>query len=73
MDAIDNTESIIIGTDRNEVLNRLQTTFSMEFERYGKIKESEIRPMGYKTRQAWTRIRKHNKKYPDTKLVDNIH
>ena len=33
-----------------KILNRLQTNeFSMEFERYGKIKESEIRPMGDET------------------------
>jgi len=56
---------VIIGTDRNEFLNSVQTEFAMEFERYGKLKESEIRPMDYKTRQAWTRIRKHIKNEPD--------
>ncbi len=63
---INTTKSIIVGTDRNEVLNRLQTTFAREFERYGKLKESDIRPMDYKTKQAWSRIRKHIK---DTKQV----
>ena len=58
---INTTESLIVGTDRNEVLNRLQTAFAREFERYGKLKESDIRPMDYKTTQAWTRIRKHIK------------
>ncbi len=58
-DAIKNTESIIVGTYRNEVLNRIQTSFAREFERYGKLKESDIRPTDYVTRQAWTRIRKH--------------
>ena len=53
---------MIVGTDRQEVLNRLQTTFAREFERYGKLKESDIRPMDYETKQAWTRIRKHIKK-----------
>ncbi len=52
---------IIVGTDRKDVLNRLQTSFAREFERYGKLKESDIRPMDYKTKQAWTRIRKHIK------------
>jgi len=56
---INTTESVIVGTDRNEVLNRLQTAFSREFERYGKLKESDIRPMDYKTKQAWARIRRH--------------
>ena len=58
---INTTESIIVGTDRNEVLNTLQIAFEREFERYGKLKESDIRPMDYSTRQAWTRIRKHIK------------
>ena len=60
-DAINNTEAIIVGTDRQEVLDRLQTVFAREFKRYGKLKESEIRPMYYETKQAWTRIRKHIK------------
>jgi hypothetical protein len=60
--AINNTESIIVGTDRKEVLERLQTSFTREFERYGKLKESDIRPTDYATRQAWIRIKKHIKK-----------
>jgi hypothetical protein len=63
-DAINNTESITVGTDRKEVLNRLQTGFAREFQRYGKFKESDIRPTDYATRQAWTRIRKHVKNTP---------
>ena len=59
--AINNTESVIVGTDRQEVLNRIQTTFAREFQRYGKLKESEIRVTDYETKQAWTRIRKHIK------------
>ena len=58
---INTTESVIVGADRAEVLNRLQTTFAMEFERYGKLKESEITDMDYKTKQAWNRIRSHIK------------
>ena len=58
---INTTESVIVGTDRQEVLTRIQSAFAREFERYGKLKESDIRPMDYKTKQAWTRIRKHIK------------
>ena len=58
---INTTESMIVGTDRSEVLNRLRTAFASEFGRYGKLKESDIRPMDYKTKQAWMRIRKHIK------------
>ncbi|MDN5867385.1 MAG: hypothetical protein L0H55_08290 [Candidatus Nitrosocosmicus sp.] len=64
-DAINNTESLIVGADRNEVLNRLQTAFGREFKRYGKLRESEIRPIDYETKQARTRIRKHIKNMPD--------
>jgi hypothetical protein len=60
--AINNTESILVGTDRKEVLNRIQTVFAREFQRYGKLKESEIRPTDYETKQARTRIRKHVKR-----------
>ena len=63
-EGINNTESITVGTDRKEVLNRLQTSFAREFERHGKLKESDVRPTDYLTKQAWTRIRKHIKKYP---------
>jgi hypothetical protein len=59
--AINNTESIIVGTDRKEVLDRLQTVFAREFERYGKLKESDITHVDYETKQAWKRIRKHIK------------
>ena len=58
---INTTESVIVGTDRLEVLNRIQSAFAREFEHYGKLKESDIRLMDYKNKQAWSRIRKHIK------------
>ena len=64
-DAINNTECVIVGTDRQEVLNRLQTTFAREFQRYGKLKESDIRPIDFVTKQAWKRIRRHVKSKTD--------
>ena len=63
-DAINNTESIIVGTAKQEALNRIQTAFGREFKRYGKLRESDIRPIDYETKQAWTRIRKHIKNMP---------
>ena len=62
--AINNTESIIVGTVRKEVLNRIQTAFAREFERYGKLKESDISHINYETKQAWRRSRKHIKSEP---------
>jgi len=58
---INTTEAVIVGTDRLEVTNRMQSAFAREFERYRKLKGSDIRPMNYKTKQAWSRIRKHIK------------
>ncbi len=58
---INTTESVIVGTDRQEVLTGIQSAFAREFEHYGKLKESDIRPMDYKTKQAWSRMRKHIK------------
>ena len=58
---INTTESVIVGTDRLEVLNRIQSAFAREFDRYGKLKESDIRPMDNTTKQAWSRIRRHIK------------
>ena len=60
-DAINNTESIIVGTDRQEVLNRIQTAFAREFERYGKLRSQIFDLWILETKQAWTRIRKHIK------------
>ena len=64
---INTSESVIVvtGANRDELLKRLQTAIAREFKRYGELKESDIRPMDYKTKQAWTRIRKHIKSEPN--------
>jgi hypothetical protein len=62
---INNTDTIIVGTDRQEVLDWLQERFAKEFRRFGKLKELDIRPMDYETKQAWTRIRRHIKNVPN--------
>ncbi len=56
---INNTESLIVGTDRNEVLERIQTAFDRQYKRYGKLKRADIRAVDYETLQAWKRIQKH--------------
>jgi hypothetical protein len=58
---LNNTEPVIVRTDRQEALNRIQSTFAREFERYGKLKESDIRITDHTTKQVWSRIRKHIK------------
>ncbi len=62
---INTTETIIVGTDRDEVLNWIQEHFAMEFRRFGVLKESNTLLRKYEVKQAWTRIRKHIKKYPN--------
>ena len=41
---------MVVGTDRLEVLNKIQSAFAREFEQYGKLEEPDIRPMDYKTK-----------------------
>ncbi len=63
-DTINHTESVIVGTDRLEELNTIQTAFAKNLKDMGNS-ESDIRLMDYATRKAWTRIRKHIKIMPD--------
>ncbi|MDN5847685.1 MAG: hypothetical protein L0H53_15580 [Candidatus Nitrosocosmicus sp.] len=65
--ASNNTESVIVGTDRDEVLDRIQRAFTREFQRYGKLKESDSLLRHYEVKQTWTRIRKHIK---NMKIID---
>ncbi len=56
---LNNTESVIVGTDKKVVLERLQTAFERQYNRYGKLKREDIRAVDYETLQAWKRIQKH--------------
>ena len=53
-----NTESVIVGTEREEVLDRIQRGFEYQFRAYGKLKEKDIPPMDYDAKQAWKRIQR---------------
>ncbi len=54
-----NTESVIVGTERDEVLQRIQRGFEYQFEMYGKLRGSYInRATDYQTLQAWKRIQR---------------
>ncbi len=50
--ATNTTECVILGVEREEVLDWIQTHFAREFERYRKLKESEIIHTNYETKQA---------------------
>jgi hypothetical protein len=54
---INTIESVIVGTNRSEVLNGLQTAFVREFRRFGTLKETDSLQHKYEVKQAWTRIR----------------
>ncbi|HYO06290.1 MAG TPA: hypothetical protein VER14_04840 [Phototrophicaceae bacterium] len=54
-----NTESVIVGTDRKEVLARIQRGFEYQFRAYGKAKNGEHNPdMDYNAKQAWKRLQR---------------
>lgn len=63
--AINNTDNVIVGNDRQEVLDWLQERFAREFRRYGMLNESERRLHNQDVKQAWTRIRRIIKKSPN--------
>jgi hypothetical protein len=56
---LNNTESVIVGIDRDEVLDRIQRGFERQFKQYGNITKEDIGSLDYKTVQAWKRIQRH--------------
>jgi hypothetical protein len=56
---LNNTESVIVGTDREEVLDRIQRGFERQFKQYGKLKREDIKSLDYETLQAWKRMQRH--------------
>ena len=55
---INNSEVIMVGTPREEVIARIQQALTREYERYGKLKENDIPLSDYDGRQQWERIQK---------------
>ena len=56
---LNNTESVIVGRDREEVLERIQRGFEYQYQLYGKLKKEDIRALDYNTMQAWNRIQRY--------------
>ena len=52
-------ESIVVGTDREEVLEKLQRGFENQYDLFGKLKKEDIKAIDYETMQAWKRLQKH--------------
>src|SRR3954451_16257241 len=56
---LNTTESVIVGTDREEVLAKIQQGFENQYNLYGKLKRENIQTLDYETRQAWKRLQSH--------------
>jgi hypothetical protein len=56
---MNNSESLIVGTDREEVLDRIQRGFEYQYNAYGRIKEEDIDALDHDTLQAWKRLQRH--------------
>ena len=56
---LNNTECVIVGTDRDEVLDRIQRGFEYQYKLYGKLKREDIGSIDHDTLQAWKRIQRH--------------
>ena len=53
---LNTTESVIVGRDRKEVLDRIQRGFENQYYLYGKLKKENIKTLDYETMQAWKRL-----------------
>ncbi len=55
---INNTESVIVGRDREEGLSRIQKGFERQYNQYGRLKKDDIKSLDYETMQAWKRLQR---------------
>jgi len=56
---LNTTESVIVGSDREAVLARIQRGFENQCYLYGKLKREDIKAIDYETLQAWKRLRRY--------------
>ncbi len=56
---LNNTESVILGTDREEVLERIQRGFEYQYNQYGRIKKEDFNALDHNALQAWKRLHRH--------------
>src|SRR3954452_21453860 len=56
---INTTESVIVGRNRKEVLDKIQRGFENQYHLYGKLKAEEIKALDYETLQACKRLQRH--------------
>src|SRR3954469_21698814 len=56
---LNTTQSVIVGRDREEVLERIQRGFERQYNLYGKLKAEEIKALDYETLQTCKRLQRH--------------
>lgn len=56
---LNTTESVIGGTYRQEVLDKIQTGFENQYNLYGKLKREVVKSVSHETLQARKRIQRH--------------
>jgi hypothetical protein len=56
---LNTTESVIVGRDRDEVLERFQRGFEYQYKAYGKLKKEDIGALDYETLQVWKRLQRY--------------
>jgi hypothetical protein len=49
---LNNTEFVIVGTNRNEILERIQRGFEYQFKQYGRLKREDIKSLEYEKLQT---------------------
>jgi hypothetical protein len=50
---LNTSDSVIAGTDRQEVLEKIQRGFENQYIVYGKLKKEDFKALDYETLQAW--------------------
>jgi hypothetical protein len=56
---LNTTESVIVGTNREKVLEKIQRRFENQYDLYGKLRKEEIKALDYETMQAWKRLQRY--------------
>jgi hypothetical protein len=56
---LNTTESVVVGRDRQEVLEKIQRGFENHNNQYGRLRRNDIKSLDYETLQAWKRIQRH--------------
>jgi hypothetical protein len=56
---LNTTESVIVGTQRDEFLEQIQRGFENQYNVYGKLKKEDIKALDYETLQTWSRLQRY--------------